>query len=132
MTGQQFNWRPNDRSGLTLIRYRLEAQRWYDTVSDISKQNTRRVGSISSSFDFITSILGLVFCVVLLILLGILSLIKLLLGSNKNKYRDTPTTRKDYSDKLMRMPVREDYPNEDDYYDVLGAYIMSRKADQSI
>lgn len=127
LQNNNFQWRPNDRSGLTLLRYRLESQRWYDSLMNINRENTRRIGSMASSFDFVSSILGLIFCVILLILLGILSLVKLALGTNRHPHRGIPITRKDYSDRLLRMPVRKDYPTEEEYYDVLGAYIMSQK-----
>lgn len=118
-----FDWRPNDQSGLTNIRYSIEAQKWYDNLSDIHRSQMSGLGSLASSFNFVSMVISLFFCVLLVICLTVLSIFV----KSTDKYNDVPVSRKDYSDKLLRMPIREDYPDENEYYDVLGAFLMSKK-----
>jgi hypothetical protein len=122
LSNNNFQWRPNDNSGKTLLRYRLEAEKWYDALTDIHKKS---VSTPDHGVGFIFSLLSFLLCLILLSLIGIVKLLILILGGQK-KYDDRPITRKDYSDKLLRMPVREDYPTEQEYLDVLGAYMMNR------
>lgn len=128
LPNKNFQWRPNDLSGETLLRYQLEADRWYDAVSDAHTQQMRSVGKYSASIGFVSTVLGLILCTIYLIVLGILGLVKWLLGgTKKNSYKDIPVTRKDYSDRLLRSPVRADYEDENEYLDVLSAYITKTK-----
>ena len=74
MPYENFNWRPNDNSARTNLRYTLEAEKWVSAVS--SAQRKAQPRSISGDLTFISMVIQLVLCVVLLIVLGILQLIK--------------------------------------------------------
>lgn len=89
---EEFNWRPNDNSATTNLRYTLEAEKWVNAVS--SAQRKARPGSSSGGFAFIGLLIQLVFCVSLLILLGILKLITLLV-----RLVETSLRKKDQSTK---------------------------------
>lgn len=117
-----FQWRPNDNSGQTLLSYRLEAEKWYGALADTHAKSVNR----STGINFIFMVITLILNVLLLILLGILKLLITLLGGSTKRDKFVPTTRKDHSDMLERMPVREDYPTEGEYLNVLGAYISTR------
>lgn len=73
MPNNDFQWRPNDNSATTNLRYTLEAQKWVNAVSSAQRKSSPR--SISGDIAFIGMLLELVFSVALLILLGVLQLI---------------------------------------------------------
>ncbi len=76
MPDNGFQWRPNDNSATTNLRYTLEAQKWVNAVS--SAQRKAQPRSISGDLAFIGMVFELVLSVKLLILLGMLQLIKAL------------------------------------------------------
>lgn len=123
LPNSNFQWRPNDNSGITLLRYRLEAEKWYSALTDA---HTKSISGSDHGVGFIFSVLSFILCLILLTLIGIVKLLLLILGGG-SKDKDVPVTRKDYSDRLLRIPVREDYPTEEEYMDVLGAFMMNRK-----
>jgi hypothetical protein len=128
LPNNNFQWRPNDLSGKTLLRYNLEAERWYNALNDVHNKQLRSAANVKGSFSFVTSVLSLVFCAVLFILLGIIRLVSSATKKLKKDeaWRNIPVTRKDYSDRLMRAPVRADYEDEDEYLDVYGAYLAHK------
>jgi hypothetical protein len=92
MPYDEFNWRPNDNSATTNLRYTLEAEKWVNAVS--SAQQKAQPRSISGDLAFIGMVVQLILCVVLLIVLGVLQLIKALIklietsvNNNTNKKR---------------------------------------------
>lgn len=125
MPDNGFQWRPNDNSALTDLRYTLEAEKWVNAVS--SAQRKAQPRSISGDLAFISMAFHLVFSVSLLILLGLLQLVTGLVrlvetrlqknsGRNKNEVKSSgwlmkkakkpmqfgilkknPTTPKDYT-----------------------------------
>ena len=110
MPYDEFNWRPNDNSATTNLRYTLEAEKWVNAVS--SAQRRAQPRSISGDLAFISMVFQLVLCVVLLIVLGILQLIKALIklvetginNNNKNK-KSTKSTE----DRIGKSGVEEPY-----------------------
>ena len=98
MPYENFNWRPNDNSATTNLRYTLEAEKWVNAVS--SAQRRAQPRSISGDLAFIGMVIQLILCVVLLIVLGILQLIKALIklvetGVNNHKNKRSTAIRKD-------------------------------------
>ena len=73
MSDNGFQWRPNDNSARTNLRYSLEAEKWVNAVS--SAQRKAQPRSISGDLAFISMVIHLVFSVSLLILLGVLQLV---------------------------------------------------------
>ena len=73
MPDNGFQWRPNDNSALTDLRYTLEAEKWVNAVS--SAQRKAQPRSISGDLAFISIAFELVVSVLLLILLGVLQLV---------------------------------------------------------
>ncbi|MFN4763730.1 hypothetical protein ACKGJN_11440 [Gillisia sp. Q332] len=73
MPDNGFQWRPNDNSARTNLRYTLEAEKWVNAVSSVQRKAQPR--SISGDLAFISMVFQLVFSVSLLILLGILQLV---------------------------------------------------------
>lgn len=134
LPNNNFQWRPNDQSGLTNIRYRIEAEKWYDAVSNVHSNQMMSATKYSASFNFIGTLFSLVLCLISLILLGIVGLIKMILGKGEDvrikRWLDTPLSRKDFSDKLLRAPVREDYDTEEEYLDILGAFLAAQRDDE--
>ena len=97
MPDNGFQWRPNDNSALTDLRYTLEAEKWVNAVS--SAQRKAQPRSISGDLAFISMAFHLVFSVSLLILLGLLQLVSGLVrlvetrlqknsGGNKNEGKE--------------------------------------------
>jgi len=77
MSDNDFNWKPNDNSAKTNHRYTLEAEKWVNAVSAAHQKAQLR--SYSKDFAIISKIFQLIFCVLLLILLGLLQFIKSLI-----------------------------------------------------
>ena len=73
MPDNGFQWRPNDNSARTNLRYTLEAEKWVNAVS--SAQRKAQPRSISGDLAFISIAFELVVSVLLLILLGVLQLV---------------------------------------------------------
>ena len=109
MPYEEFNWRPNDNSATTNLRYTLEAEKWVNAVS--SAQRRAQPRSISGDLAFIGMVIQLVLCVVLLIVLGILQLIKALIKlvetsvNNRKNNKRSSTIRKD---KISEEKVEDD------------------------
>ena len=111
MPYDNFNWRPNDHSATTNLRYTLEAEKWVNAVS--SAQRRAQPRSISGDLAFIGMVIQLILCVVLLIVLGILQLIKALIrfvetgiNNHKKNKRNTAIRR----DQISEKKVEEDFP----------------------
>ena len=88
MPDNGFQWRPNDNSATTNLRYTLEAEKWVSAVSEAQRKSNLR--SISGDLAFIGMLLELVFSFALLVLLGFLQLITAmirLLETSLNKKR---------------------------------------------
>ncbi len=73
MPDNGFQWRPNDNSATTNLRYTLEAQKWVNAVSSAQRNSGSR--SVSADFAFIGMLIELIFSILLLVLLGVLQLI---------------------------------------------------------
>lgn len=78
MPNKDFNWRPNDRSATTLLRYQLEADRWISAVNSAQRNSQPR--SISGDLSFVGLILHGAFAIILLVLLLFLQGVKSVLG----------------------------------------------------
>ena len=112
MSNNGFKWRPNDNSAITNLRYTLEAEKWVNAVS--SAQRKAQPRSVSGDLAFISSLIQFVFCILLLILLGLLQLITAIVrfletriaqGSNPDKKRT--------QDKLEKQIELEDEKKPD-------------------
>lgn len=77
-----FNWRPNDNSATTLLRYELEAEKWVNAVSSAQRKTMPR--SLGKDFVFIGLIIQLLFSLVFLVLLFFLNILKWMLRSIRN------------------------------------------------
>jgi len=122
MPYDEFNWRPNDNSATTNLRYTLEAEKWVNAVS--SAQRKAQPRSISGDLAFISMLLHLVFSVLLLILLGILHLVTALVrlietsvnkrkgpGRNKDKIKLTPEAEEEKQpDAVWDIKPEKQYP----------------------
>lgn len=64
MPNNGFKWRSNDNSATTLLRYELEAEKWVNAVNRAQAKAQPR--SVAKDFAFISNLLQLIFCVVLL------------------------------------------------------------------
>ena len=109
MPNNGFQWRPNDNSATTNLRYTLEAEKWVNAVS--SAQRRAQPRSISGDLAFIGMVIQLILCVILLIVLGTLQLIKALIqlvetAVNNNRNNRNTTDRKD---KISEAKVEEDF-----------------------
>lgn len=106
MFNDDFNWRPNNNSAKTNLRYTLEAEKWVNAVSAAQKRAQPR--SYSKDFGVISMVFQLILCVALLILLGLLQLIKslvFLIEKNVKKSEielpdDSDSTNKDTMTKV--------------------------------
>ncbi|GAB2765543.1 hypothetical protein [Salinimicrobium soli] len=98
-----YNWRPNDNSATTNLRYTLEAEKWVNAVS--SAQRRAQPRSISGDLAFIGMVVQLILCVVLLIVLGLLQLLKALIkfveSSVNNSNKKAPQVRKKKHEKTF-------------------------------
>ena len=74
-----FNWRPNDNSATTLLRYELEAEKWVNAVSSAQRKTMTR--SLGKDLIFVGLIIQLFFCLILLVLLFFLNIFKWMLRS---------------------------------------------------
>ena len=79
---EDFNWRPNDNSATTLLRYELEAEKWMNAVSSAQRQTITR--SSGKDLVFIGLVIQLFFCLLLLVVLFFLNIFKWMLGSIRN------------------------------------------------
>lgn len=126
-----FQWRPNDNSSLTNLRYKLEAEKWVDAVGDAQNNVRLKIANVNGSINFITSLFAFLLCTILLVVQGLLMLIVKLLGSTATSrrdvitrkiYDDTPKGRLEYRKKLMILPTRDEYDTEEEFLDALGAH----------
>ncbi len=70
----QFQWRPNDNSALTNIRYDIEATKWVDSIN--RAQNRIPKGNFGSDMGFIGAILTIPLCLLIFILLIPIAIIR--------------------------------------------------------
>jgi len=78
----QFQWRPNDNSVSTKLKYELEAQHWYDAFKSVESSNRHaNFGEVAGTVGLVISlILNLIFIllsVIVNIFLCILALFKI-------------------------------------------------------
>jgi hypothetical protein len=127
LSNNNFQWRPNDNSGLTNLRYDLEASKWYNALVEKHNNVTKYSGH---GLGFASDLITFIFCLILLVLIGIMYIVKeIAIKLTKKKSPEPyfePKTRKDYSDMLLRTPIREDYADHSEYMQVLSAYLMKR------
>ncbi|WP_028871297.1 hypothetical protein [Psychroserpens burtonensis] len=69
----EYKWRPNDNSSSTRLKYDLEVEHWLKSYKSAQLKTT----SSQSSLHVISLVFSLAFNLVLLLVLGIGSLIKL-------------------------------------------------------
>ena len=85
-----FQWRPNDNSAQTNIRYTLEAEKWVDAVN--SAQNRMPKGNFGSDIGFIGAILTIPLCLLIFILMIPIAIIREVFGYNIKIFAgDEPT-----------------------------------------
>ena len=89
---EEFNWRPNDNSAQTNLRYTLEAEKWVNAVS--SAQRRAQPRSVSGDLAFISSLIQLVLCVLLLVVLLVLQLVKALTKFVETGIRNAAAARR--------------------------------------
>ena len=77
---QNFNWRPNDYSSTTRLRYDLEVDHW---LTSIKSATTKTSTSLSETFGFLGLLLGLVINLGIIIVLSLTHLFGWILGLNK-------------------------------------------------
>ena len=68
-----YNWRPNDYSSKTLLRYRLEGEHWYKSIKSASTESST---SLSETLGFIGVLISIVVTLLIIIFDGLISLIK--------------------------------------------------------
>jgi len=71
---QNYQWRPNDNSSTTRLRYDLEAEHWYKSFK--SAELKHKPSSIRNDFGVIGIIFNLIFSLVTLMVLGLIQLVK--------------------------------------------------------
>lgn len=71
---QNFNWRPNDNSSTTLLRYDQEAEHWVRAFKNAERNN--RPTDYKSSFRVFGLFISLVFSLTVLIVLSTIQFIK--------------------------------------------------------
>ncbi len=120
LNNNDFNWRPNDNSGLTLLRFKLETDKWYNAVRNAQLHGVRSIGR---DLSFFLSLFQLLFCLLLLILLLFINILKSLLSMFVTEDYNN------HEDKIVSetKPVRKNYNNENDYLDALSIYFKSQR-----
>ena len=68
LSNNNYNWRPNDRSATTMLRYKVEAQRWMEVIN--SATSSQRHSNPWLPFIVLNQLLTLVLCIVIFIVLG--------------------------------------------------------------
>ncbi len=106
MSNNGFKWRPNDNSAITNLRYTLEAEKWVNAVS--SAQRKAQPRSVSGDLAFISSLMQFVFCILLLIVLGILKLITAIVRFCRTRIAQVPILIIKTQDKLEKQIELED------------------------
>lgn len=87
-----FNWRPNDNSSLTNLRYDLEARKWVNSFR--KAQGNLHRGNFVRDLGGIGYFIGLPLCLLFLILLLPIQLIKVIFNYNIKIFPgDEPTGR---------------------------------------
>ncbi len=71
---QNYQWRPNDNSSTTRLRYDLEAEHWYKSFK--SAERKHKPSSIGSDLGVIGIFFQLVFSLLILLMLGLIQLVK--------------------------------------------------------
>jgi hypothetical protein len=66
---RNFNWRPNDRSATTMLRYRVEAERWMEGIRGAVSSQSRN--NPMMPLIVLSQILTLAFCCLVFIVLGL-------------------------------------------------------------
>ncbi|PTM08228.1 MAG: hypothetical protein DA407_08590 [Bacteroidetes bacterium] len=72
---QNYQWRPNDESSTTRMRYDLEADHWYRSFKEAAERKHKPT-SIGSDFGVIGILFSLAFSLVTLLVLLIIDFIK--------------------------------------------------------
>ena len=117
MSNNGFQWRPNDNSATTNLRYTLEAEKWINAVSLAQRKAKPR--SVSGDLAFIGSLIQLVFCIILLILLGLLQLITAIVRFVETGIANRSNTdRKRSKDKLENHSKLEDEKKPDAVWNI--------------
>ncbi|WP_417364464.1 hypothetical protein [Galbibacter sp.] len=71
---QNYQWRPNDNSSTTRLRYDLEAEHWYKSFK--SAERKHKPSSISLNLGVIGLFIQLTFTLLTLVVLGLIQLVK--------------------------------------------------------
>tara|TARA_R110000772_G_scaffold20466_5_gene56895 strand:- start:49889 stop:50257 length:369 start_codon:yes stop_codon:yes gene_type:complete len=83
---QNYQWRPNDNSSTTRLRYDLEAEHWLTSLKSASRSGSVGSGG-SGSFAFLFTFFALVFNLLNILILALIMLIKWIIGLNKKASR---------------------------------------------
>lgn len=76
---QNYQWRPNDNSSTTRLRYDLEAEHWLRSI----KSASNKTSSAISSFGTIGLLIGLVINLIIIIVLILSQLFNWILNGKK-------------------------------------------------
>lgn len=97
MPNKNYNWRPNDNSSLTNLRYDLEAEKWVNSIKKAQSKipNTNFRGDIG----FIGSLISLPFLLLFILFLIPIHLIKVFFRYNIHVFPGDPSTGRILSDK---------------------------------
>ena len=71
---QNYNWRPNDNSSTTRLRYDLEAEHWYKSFKSIEKEN--KISSFKEDLSVVGLLIQLVFSLLTVGVLGLVQFLK--------------------------------------------------------
>ena len=71
---QNYNWRPNDNSSTTRLRYDMEAEHSYKSFK--SAERKHKPSSISADLSVVGILIQLVFSLLTLIILGIIQIVQ--------------------------------------------------------
>ena len=115
MPYENFNWRPNDNSAKTNLRYSLEAEKWVNAVSSARRKNKSR--SMVKDFLFIGMVIQLIFSVILLILYAVLKLTSLLVKLVEKSLRGNGNSEKSM-EKEQLNPFGKDVEETDPSFEV--------------
>lgn len=69
LSNTNFQWRPNDRSATTMLRYKVEAQRWMEGLQGAASSQSRN--NPWAPFILLSHILTLLLCIVIFVVLGL-------------------------------------------------------------
>lgn len=122
MPNNNFQWRPNDRGATTMLRYRVEAERWTEGLKSAISSQTRN--NPMGPFIVINQILTLLFCMMIFLFLGIKYLLVFIFGAKPAPEKPIERTELTFDE-----PIDADDPDRDEkqYYRQMAIKIEERR-----